>query len=73
MFDPEVEAAVQAIVAEVQARGDEAVLAFTERFDGVRPEPMKVPLEALAHAFEAVDPDLRRIIAEAAAHNRRFH
>ena len=43
VFDPEVEAAAQAIVAAVQARGDEAVLAFTERFDGVRPVPLKVP------------------------------
>ena len=72
-FDPEVEAAAQAIVAQVQARGDEAVLDLTERFDGVRPEPLQVPLEALAQAFEAMDPALQRIIAEAAANIRRFH
>lgn len=72
-FDPDVEAAAQAIVAEVQARGDEAVLEFTERFDRVRPEPLNVPLEALARAFEAMDPALQRIIAEAAANIRRFH
>ena len=67
------EAAAQAIVAEVQARGDEAVLDFTERFDGVRPDPLKVPLEALARAFDAMDPALRGIVAEAAANIRRFH
>ena len=73
VFDPEVEAAAQAIVADVQARGDEAVLEYTERFDGVRPEPLKVPSEALADAFDAMDPDLRRIVAQAAANIRRFH
>lgn len=72
-FDPDVEAAAQAIVAEVQARGDEAVLDFTERFDGVRPEPLKVPTEALARAFETMDPALRSIIAEAVANILRFH
>ncbi len=73
VFDPEVEAAAQAIIADVQARGDEAVLEYTERFDGVRPEPLKVSPEALADAFDAMDPDLRRIVAEAAANIRRFH
>ena len=72
-FDPDVEAAAQAIIAEVRVRGDAAVLDFTERFDGVRPEPIKAPLEALAQAFEAMAPALRRIIAEAADNIRRFH
>ncbi len=72
-FDPDVEAAAQAIVAEVRARGDAAVLDFTERFDGVRPELLKAPPEVLAQAFEAMDPALRRIVAEAAGNIRRFH
>ena len=72
-FDPEVEAAVQAIIADVRQRGDEAVLDFTERFDQVRPEALRVPPQALKQAFDAMDPHLHRIIGEAAANIRRFH
>ena len=40
---------VAQIVADVRARGDEALLDWTERLDGVRPE-LRVPEEALATA-----------------------
>ena len=33
--DPQVDATVAAILADVKARGDAAVLEYTERFDGV--------------------------------------
>ncbi|MFQ5569092.1 MAG: histidinol dehydrogenase [Rhodothermales bacterium] len=72
-FDPEVDTAVRSIVETMQAQGDAAVLAFTERFDGVRPASLKVPPSALANAYETLDSNLRRIIAEAAANIRRFH
>ncbi len=72
-FDPEVEAAARALVEDVRARGDAAVLDLTERFDGVRPDPLKVPAAALEAAFAAMDAGLRRIVAEAAANVRRFH
>ena len=72
-FSPEVDVAVQDILAVVQARGEAAVMAYTERFDGVRPEPLKIPAAVLASAYETMDADLRRIVAEAAANIRRFH
>ncbi|RMH49223.1 MAG: histidinol dehydrogenase [Bacteroidetes bacterium] len=72
-FSPEIDAAVRRILDDVQARGDEAVLDLTERFDGVRPPALRVPASALADAAAAMDPDLRAIIAEAAANIRRFH
>jgi len=72
-FDPEVDAAAQAIVEAVREQGDAAVLALTERFDGVRPASLKTPPEALADAFDAMEPAMRRIIADAAANIRRFH
>ncbi|MEM1125284.1 MAG: histidinol dehydrogenase [Bacteroidota bacterium] len=72
-FNEEVDAAVAAILAEVRTQGDDAVLAFTERFDGVRPPALRISPEALAEAYAAMAPSLRRIIADAADNIRRFH
>lgn len=72
-FSPEVDAAVQVILANVQARGDEAVLDYTERFDRVRPSALKVDPDTLASAYATMPADLKQIIAEAAANIRRFH
>jgi len=43
-------AVVSPIVADVRTRGDEAVLEWTERFDGPRPDGFRVPVEAIAAA-----------------------
>ena len=72
-FSPEVDQAVDEILADVRERGDEAVQDFSERFDSVRPEPIKVPTSELAAALDMLEPDLRAVIAEAAANIRRFH
>lgn len=57
-------AAVAPIVADVRARGDAALLEWTERFDGPRPDGLRVPAERIAAA--RVDDDvlvaLRRMI-----------
>lgn len=72
-FSPEVDATVHDILEAVRQRGDAAVLDFTERFDGVRPEALKVPTDALAEAAAAMDDDLRAIIRKAEANIRRYH
>ncbi|MFO7315335.1 histidinol dehydrogenase, partial [Rhodothermus marinus] len=72
-FDPEIERAVQEILQQVQQQGDAALLALTERFDGVRPPSLRVPEAELAAAYEAMAPELKAIIAEAADNIRRFH
>jgi histidinol dehydrogenase len=60
----EATAAVAPIVADVRARGDAALLDWTERLDGPRPDGVRVPAERIAAA--AVDDDvlvaLRRMI-----------
>jgi histidinol dehydrogenase len=60
----EATAAVAPIVADVRARGDAALLDWTERLDGPRPDGIRVPAERVAAA--AVDDDvlaaLRRMI-----------
>lgn len=72
-FDAEVEAAARAVLEEVRVGGDAALLACSERFDGVRPPALRIPPGALGAALAALDPELRAILEEAAANIRRFH
>jgi histidinol dehydrogenase len=61
LFDPEIEARTRAIVEAVQERGDEALVEFTERFDGHRyfPEQLAVAKAELVGASLHADHDLR--------------
>lgn len=68
-----VEAAVADIIAAVRARGDQAVLEFTQRFDGVRPEPMLVSQQEVEEAFAAVEPEFLAVLEQAAQNIRAFH
>ena len=72
-FSDEVDATVDDILAQVRDRSDAAVLALTEQFDGVRPDPVKVPPELLDEAGDALDDELRDALTQAEANIRRFH
>lgn len=50
--------AVRLIVADVRERGDAALLDLTERYDGVRLDALRVPVEAIEAAPGALDADL---------------
>lgn len=69
------EAAVRAILDDVAARGDEAVVESTERFDGVRfaPAELRVPEEALEAAWRAIPERDRACLGLAAERIRAFH
>jgi histidinol dehydrogenase len=67
LFDPTIEDRAQAIIREVQARGDAAVLEFTARFDGARLSADQLAVtkaELLAAALQA-DGSLRAAVATA--------
>ena len=68
-----VEAAVADIIAAVRARGDQAVLEFTQRFDGIRPEPMLVSRQEMEEAFASVEPEFLEVLEQAAQNIRAFH
>ncbi len=72
-FDPAVEKAAVDIVQDVAARGDAALLEHTERFDGVRPDPVAVPESVLAASEAGADREWLRHLAAAAGNVRRFH
>lgn len=71
----DVNSRVAAILEDVAARGDEALLDYTERFDGVRlqAELLEVRAEEIAEAKASLDPQLWADLTEAAASVRRFH
>jgi len=62
LLDPKIEEAVRTVIADVQARGDDALVELTERFDKVKltPEQLRV-----AGPTPTVDARLRRAIATA--------
>ena len=73
--ESDVEAAVAAILADVRARGDAALIAYTERFDRLRltPETMAVSAAELAAAEAACAPEVRDALILAEARIEDFH
>ncbi len=67
LFDPEIEQRTKAILHEVFARGDDAVLEFTAKFDGAKlaAEQLAVTQAELFNASLAADEALRAAVAEA--------
>jgi histidinol dehydrogenase len=65
--------AARRIVEDVRVRGDEALLDYTERFDGVRPEPLRVPQDEIDRARERLSPELEKSFGVAIENVRAFH
>src|SRR5437899_3974745 len=67
LFDPGIEQRTRAIIEAVQARGDEALLEFTERFDGARltAEQLAVTQAEVLTASLKAGEDLRKAVNEA--------
>lgn len=72
-FSDEVDKTVDDILDQVRTQGETALRSFTERFDGVHPDPVKIPPAVIDTAAEALDAELHDAIAEASANIRRFH
>jgi histidinol dehydrogenase len=75
-LDEEVERTVAAILADVRARGDDAVLEHTERFDRVkaaRVAELEVPSGELEKARAQLEHAQREALEAAAARIRAFH
>ena len=68
-----VRAGVQAIFAEVEARGDAALREYSARFDGVALDGFEVMPEEFAAANAQVAPAVQAAILEAAARIEAFH
>ena len=55
---------VQPILDDVKARGAAALRDFAEKFDHIRPEHLRVPVEAMKAAVDELDPEVRAAIEE---------
>lgn len=64
---------VAPLIADVRERGAAALRDASERFDGLRPEHLRVPEAALAAALEELDPAVREGLELSIAHNRAGH
>lgn len=74
--DDAIEQRVAAILADVRARGDAALLACTQQFDGIEnPSMATLTLAApdFAAAYEAIAPAQRQALQAAAARIRAYH
>ncbi|MGE0875429.1 MAG: histidinol dehydrogenase [Burkholderiales bacterium] len=75
-LDPAIDAAARAIIADVRAQGDAAVLAYTRRFDRVDAASMaelELTRESMQAALAGLAPARRAALEEAAARVHRFH
>lgn len=74
--DQAIEQRVAEILADVQARGDAAVLAYTARFDqldAASVAELELGPDALKAAFDAITPAQRHALQAAAARVRQYH
>ena len=73
--EEDVDAAVAAIIADVAARGDAALIEMTERWDGLRltPETLAFGAAEIDAAVAAVDAEERAALELAAARIRAYH
>lgn len=66
-------AAVAPLMQDVRTRGAAALRDLCERFDGVRPQHLRVPAEVVAAAVDALDPQVRAGLEETIVRVRRVH
>ena len=74
--DAAIENRVADILADVRQRGDAAVMEYTQRFDGLQATNMaalELTQAELKAAFDAIPPDQRNALEQAAARVRRYH
>ena len=69
----DVEETVKAIIADVRARGDEALIDYARRFDKAEISALKVSEEEISRAMERVGADYIRILERAADNIERYH
>ena len=76
LADAAIEQRVAAILADVRARGDAAVIEYTQRFDGLQVDGMaglELRQDELRAAFDSLPEVQREALQAAAARVRRYH
>lgn len=68
-----VEGVVREVIETVRAQGDKALLAYTEKFDGVKLAALEVTAEETEEAMALVEEEFLQVLAKAAENIRAFH
>src|SRR5688500_2527032 len=74
--DAEVDATVSDILADIKKRGDEALLEYTRRFDGLKAASaleLELPQSRLRQALQSLPADQRNALENAAQRVRAYH
>ncbi|MDG3087686.1 histidinol dehydrogenase [Vibrio hannami] len=66
-------AAVESVIKKVRAEGDEAILELTEKFDGIRPESIRVSQEEIEAASERLTDEMKQALEQAYTNISTFH
>src|SRR3989344_5724934 len=71
----EVKREILPTIDDIRVRGDEAIIEYIERFDGVKltPESFRVSEADVAEAYERIDPNVLEAIKRQIGLSRRFH
>ena len=64
---------VRPLLADVRSRGEAALREYGERFDGVVPDSLRVPVDQIESALTTLDPTVRAALEEAIRRVRTFH
>jgi histidinol dehydrogenase len=74
-FDPELMKTVSTIIEDVRERGDDALIDYTARFDGIqlKPADLRIDEQTLCAAADEVDPQVLAALREAIKNVRTFH
>ncbi len=71
--DPEIEAAVTAIITDVRQRGNAALIDYAAKFDGVTLTNLRVPQTAIDEAYATANKDLIAALERAKANIESYH
>ena len=64
---------VESILKDVKARGDKALIEYTEKFDGIKLENLEVTQEEIQKAFDTIDKELMEVIQYSHDNIKKFH
>jgi len=64
---------VKPIIEDIKNNGDKAIMAWTEKLDGVKPASLLVPIEVIDNAFSEMSPDVIEALQEAIRRSQIVH
>ena len=64
---------INPVLTDVEKNGDEAVLRWNEKFDGIKPKSLRVPQEVIDKAFSEMSPDVIEALKESIERTTKVH